>query len=106
MSIPNSEEFNELEKLYPSDIKTVKRKNFHGEPDSIQYLINVSLLLIPFISKIVIEYLKNKKEIVFIYKGLEIRNMNHKKITELLEQISENKDLNLKEYTLEEKDEN
>ncbi len=102
----NSNKFLDLANSYPSEIKLVKRKNYHGEPDTMQFLINITPLLITFITKIVVEYLRNKKDIVFIYKGAEFRNMNHKKIVELLELIFQDKDLNPSEFTLNKKNEN
>jgi len=79
--------FDTLYKNQNSDVKITRSKKFDGESNLIDILINLSYFTIPFVAKVIIEFIKSRKHIKVKHKGIEITGLSEKTTLKVLKNI-------------------
>ena len=98
IEIPKSEQ-NTLQEIilkFQKDIIISEIKQFDGSSEFIHALIPLTTFTIPFIVRIFIERIRQKRYIILKYKGVEISGLSEKNILKVLNVLLEEKYKNRK----------
>lgn len=74
---------------HPKECELIQSKKFQGQAETVQVLITISATVLPFVAKIIIEYIRAKKHVSLKYKGVEVKGISEKNIVEILEKLKE-----------------
>ena len=78
------------------NINILELKKFDGSSEFIQALIPLATFSIPFVTKIFIECIRQKKHFILKYQGFEISGLSEKNMVKVLNKLLEEKQKNKK----------
>jgi hypothetical protein len=64
--------------------KQMLASSFDGQSETISYVISLTTILAPFLTKIIIEQIKAKKYIKVVYKGVQLQGISEKNAAEVI----------------------
>jgi hypothetical protein len=77
----------QLTELEEGQVTIGTLKRFGGESDILQVVVALSPLTIPFIAKVIVEYIRAQQSVVVKYRGVEIRGLSAENVKSVLTQI-------------------
>lgn len=86
--------FEELKHELSKDVELMKKGNLTGYSDSLVALIGLSATTLPYIAKILIAMIENKRRVIVKYDGIEVSGISEKNADKLLNDLMAKKNDN------------
>lgn len=73
--------------LLEDNIEVLSSRRFQGEPETVELLVELSKVIIPALSAIIIKLIDLKKNTSIKYNGIEIKGIDSKSVIPILEDL-------------------
>ena len=86
----DSEDYDLIENditLLEDSVEVLSSRRFQGEPETVEILVELSKVIIPTLSAIIIKLIDLRKNTSIKYNGIEIKGIDNKSVIPILEDI-------------------
>ena len=86
--------FNEIKEKFGPDVQLGTKITFSGYSDGAIAIVTISTAITPFLTKVIIELIKNKRRVKLKYKGFEIDGVSEDTVKEIIENLGNSDNAN------------
>ena len=80
---------NDLLLKYPNEIQIIDTKQLIGDFGVMHATISLTSMTLPFVTKILLELIRSKKNVSLKYKGVEVKGISEKNVVDVLNNLLE-----------------